>query len=312
MKRSLAIPFLALFYVVNSVGQTAPLKGAKKVAAPPTQQQVYSSKKSYSAKEKAMLLRHSEDFKESSPKPNFYLDCKVDVENFCSPMHSADLSAVSCLETKFLLESIKISDKCFAAFKYTRHWLKTMPPAAYDEKNDYSFEQKFGLMYWPGQFEIPDPKPNYKNDCFDDETKICPQEPHGSTDAALCMREKFYSGAKISNKCFAAFRFFSRWIEETAFSYPQCVPDYNKYCRNESTGIGVSDCMMRNISKLNKSCAATIISLRPSVEKDRKARGLDKPKALAPRPNTPTTGESSHPTGVSEKFVQPKKATNEK
>ncbi|NUN05026.1 MAG: hypothetical protein HUU57_04620 [Bdellovibrio sp.] len=255
---------------------------------------VYSSKKSYSAKEKSRLMNFSGPVVVPNPKPNFYLDCKEDVAKFCPPFRSEDSGASLCLETKFMFRNASVSDKCFAALKFTRHWLKTSAsrgPIRYSEGKEFSMEDKIRLMQFAEPFVAPEPKPNYKLDCAEDEKKLCPTQPPGSTDSSLCVREKFFQGAVISDRCFPALRYFSRWIESTMTSYPQCIADYNQYCRNESTGIGVSDCMMNNIGKLTPSCAATIRSLRPSVEKDREARA--KAAAAATQKINPTPPPSA-------------------
>lgn len=238
-------------------------------------QPTYFSSKNYSAKEKRQLLSYPTPFVMPVPKPNFYTDCKEDVAKFCPPFRSEDSDASRCLETKFIFRSAKVSDKCFPALKFTRYWLKTAAsrePISYTEQKEFSVEDKIQLMQFPEPIVAPEPKPNYKIQCAEDEKKLCPTQPPGSTDSSLCVREKFFQGARISDKCFPALRYFSRWIESTMTSYPQCIEDYNQYCRDTSTGIGVSDCMMKNIDKLTHSCAQTIRSLRPSVEKEKEER----------------------------------------
>lgn len=261
MNHVIFVLLITLFYSGNLFAQKSDL--------------VYSSKRSYSAKEKSQLMTYSGAVVLPNPKPNFYVDCKEDVAKFCPPFRSEDSGASLCLETKFMFRNAGVSEKCFAALKYTRHWLKTSSsrgPIRYSEGKEFSIEDKIRLMQFAEPFVAPDPKPNYKVDCADDEKKLCPTQPPGSTDSSLCVREKFFQGAVISDRCFPALRYFSRWIESTMTSYPECIGDYNQYCRNESTGIGVSDCMMNNIQKLTPSCAATIKSLRPSVEKDKATR----------------------------------------
>lgn len=273
---------------------------------------VYSSKKSYSAKEKSKLMNLSGPVVIPNPKPNFYTDCKEDVAKFCAPFRSEDSEASRCLETKFMFRNANVSDKCFAALKFTRHWLKTSAsrgPIRYSEGKEFSIEDKIRLMQFAEPFVAPDPKPNYKLDCAEDEKKLCPTQPPGSTDSSLCVREKFFQGAVISDRCFPALRYFSRWIESTMTSYPQCIADYNQYCRNESTGIGVSDCMMKNMAKLTPSCAATIRSLRPSVEKDKEARAKAAAAAAAQAPSA-TPAAKATPAASTPPATVPAKTGN--
>jgi len=234
----------------------------------------YSAKGKYSAKMKKALLTYQEPFVEPTVKPNFYTDCSEDVKKFCYPLRSSDSTAPSCLQTEFLFGRAMVSEKCFPALKFTLKKISDyskLPPMVYSETEKYSVEQRIGLMQWPN-FKIPKLKPNYAVECREDEARLCPKEIPASTDAGICVKEKFFQGAQISNSCFPAFKFYNRWIEDTASDYPECVQDYNKYCRTASTGIQISDCMMKNIDKINSKCAATIKSLRKQTLEEKKKK----------------------------------------
>ncbi len=247
-----------LFSLLLAKALTCSLAGA---------QEKYSASGKYTVNQKKTLLETPD--LANALKADFYKDCQDDVKKFCYPLRSADSTAPTCLETSFMLKSSQISETCFYALRSTLQWLNANAknlPMQYSSEKTYTIVEKIGLMQWQGPFTLPaKSKPDYGTLCIAEEKSNCASEKHGSTDSGICLREKFFQGAKISNVCFPALKFYNRWIEHTASQNPECVQDYNKYCRHTTTGIEISDCMSANFKNLNIKCAESIKGLRKQV-----------------------------------------------
>lgn len=227
-----------------------------------------------SAKQRAEDLQVPVKLDPHAPHPVYMVACKPEVDKYCAPFRSHDSTSVTCMEKKYLAGEITLSNQCLPAFKLTlsaMHAAEKNPPA-YSDKGTYTSEQRMALIMLHKSYVRPPKNPGFSVDCAAEGDRYCQQYPTSSSDMVLCLKDKFLMGTNISQKCFHPFLLYVNWIEKAITEGGMCIDDYNRYCRQENTGDGVSDCLMAHISTISQKCAAYIKKTRPEVLRDKASK----------------------------------------